>query len=302
MGTPDFAVPSLEAVAKSHHDIAAVVTRPDAPRGRGRKLVPPEVKVVANELGIPVLQPDRLRSKAFVDTLTAIEADLFVVVAFAILPIVLLDLPRIGSINLHPSLLPRYRGAAPINWAIINGERETGITTFLLSSKVDAGDMLIQERVAIGLEETAGELYERLKVQGAATVLDTVNGLAEGRLEGQPQSDEGATPAPKLTKETGRIDWTRSADRIRNLVRGTNPIPGAFTMWNNTALKIHRVSAVSEGGPAGKVLSADARAGLIVGAGEGGVRLEELQPQGKKRMDGPSFVRGYRVDAGLSFC
>ena len=301
MGTPDFAVPSLEAIARSNHDIAAVVTRPDTARGRGRKLASPEVKLAAESLGIPVLQPEKLRTSTFVDTLSAVGADLFVVVAFAILPKVLLELPRLGSINLHPSLLPRYRGAAPINWAIINGEQETGITTFLLSPKIDAGDILMQERVAIGPEETAGELYERLKMRGSATILETVNRLAEGRFMSEPQSDEGATPAPKLTKETGRIDWTHSAERIRNLVRGTNPFPGAFTTLGDTPLKIHVVSRVDEQGPAGIVLLADDRDGVVVATGEGAVRLDDVQPQGKKRMDGASFVRGYRVDVGRSF-
>ena len=301
MGTPDFAVPTLEAIAKSSHEVATVVTRSDAPRGRGRRLAAPEVKIAAESLGIPVLQPTKLRAPEFVESLREVGADLFVVVAFTILPKVLLALPRLGSINLHPSLLPKYRGAAPINWAIINGERGTGITTFLLSGRVDAGDVLIQERVDIGDEETAGELYERLKVQGAGTILKTLDGLAEGRLEGKPQSDEGATPAPRLAKETGRIDWTQSAEQIQNLVRGTNPFPGAFTMWEGQPLKIHRVSLTSGSVAPGSVSIADDRDGIVVGTGEGSVRLEELQPQGKKRMDGPSFVRGYRVDAGITF-
>ncbi len=301
MGTPDFAVPSLEAIAGSDHDVAAVVTRPDTARGRGQKRSPPEVKVAAEALEIPTLQPERLRDETFVDSLKEIRADLFVVVAFVILPKMVLALPRLGSINLHPSLLPKYRGAAPINWAVINGERETGITTFKLSSRVDAGDLLIQERVSIGPEETAGELYERLKMKGASAVVETLDGLAEGRLEGYPQSDDEATPAPKLTKETGRIDWKQTADRIRNLVRGTNPFPGAFTTWNDATIKIHKVGTESGEGPPGRVLSADDRTGIFIGAGEGVVRLEEVQPQGKRRMDGPAFVRGYRVDAGHSF-
>lgn len=301
MGTPDFAVPTLEALARSAHEVVAVVTQPDSPRGRGQKLAPPKVKIAAEALGVQTLQPPCLKSKHLAESLSAYDPDLFVVVAFSILPSTILEVPLLGSINLHPSLLPKYRGAAPINWAVIRGEEETGITTFLLSARVDAGDVLIQERTPIGPDETAGELYERLKHRGAEIVVATVDGLASGDLVASPQSNVEATPAPKLTKETGRIDWTAAAFKIRNLVRGTNPFPGAFTMWGDSALKVHRVSEVRGSGPAGEVVSADDRTGIVVAAGSGALRLDEVQPQGKRSMDGTAFIRGYRVDVGTGF-
>ena len=301
MGTPDFAVPTLERLARSEHEIAGVVTRPDTPRGRGRQFASPEVKIAAEALGVPVLQPDSLRDKAFQNDLRSLGADLFVVVAFLILPRSLLKIPSQGSINLHPSLLPKYRGAAPIQWAVINGETETGLTTFQLRSKVDAGDILIQRSVTIGPDETAGELTERLKFDGAEVVCETVEGFADRSLTARPQDDTGATPAPKLTKETGRIDWSRSAGEIRNLVRGTNPFPGAFTEWKNGILKVHCVSLSDDTGPEGTVLKADPREGLVVAAGSGAVRLDSIQPQGKKAMEAGSFLLGHSVDVGELF-
>ena len=297
MGTPDFAVPTLERLAASDHEIVSVVTREDAQRGRGRKLSPPEVKVAAEVLGLPVLQPSSLRDENFQSTLEELKPDLFVVVAFLILPRSLLKIPIHGSINLHPSLLPKYRGAAPIQWAIINGETETGLSTFRLKPKVDAGDILLQRTVAIGKDETAGELYERLKVDGAEIVADTVDGFAEGSLVPWPQDDVDASPAPKLTKESGRIDWMQSAEAIRNLVRGTNPFPGAFTSWKNGILKLHRVGLTSKTGAPGRVLSAD-QEGLVVAAGSGALVLESIQPQGKKTMDGDAFLLGNDVAVG----
>ena len=297
MGTPDFAVPTLERLAASDHEIVSVVTREDAQRGRGRKLSPPEVKVAAEVLGLPVLQPSSLRDENFQSTLEELKPDLFVVVAFLILPRSLLKIPIHGSINLHPSLLPKYRGAAPIQWAIINGETETGLSTFRLKPKVDAGDILLPRTVAIGKDETAGELYERLKVDGAEIVADTVDGFAEGSLVPWPQDDVDASPAPKLTKESGRIDWMQSAEAIRNLVRGTNPFPGAFTSWKNGILKLHRVGLTSKTGAPGRVLSAD-QEGLVVAAGSGALVLESIQPQGKKTMDGDAFLLGNDVAVG----
>jgi len=301
MGTPDFAVPTLERLIESEHDVVSVVTRPDAQRGRGRKLSPPEVKVAAEDHGLPVIQPDSLRDEVFQSQLAMLEPDLFVVVAFLILPRTLLRIPKHGSINLHPSMLPKYRGAAPISWAVINGDRETGISTFLLKPKVDAGDLLIQKLVNIGENETAGELYERLKIEGAEVVIETVDGFASGSLTPVAQDDAGATPAPKLTKETGRIDWSRSAVEIRNLVRGTNPFPGAFTEYKNGILKVHAVGLTDGSGPAGSVLTADSKQGLVIATGDGAVSLESIQPQGKKAMDGSSFLLGNNVDVGEVF-
>ena len=298
MGTPDFAVPSLERMAGSRHDLVAVVTQPDRPRGRGRKLAPPEVKRTAQGLGIPVLQPTSLTDPAFLGHLEDLGADLFAVVAFSILPRRVLKIPRLGSVNLHPSLLPRYRGAAPIQWAVICGETETGVSIFRLSSRVDAGDLLLQERVSIGPDETAGELYERLKVLGADMLVRAVDGLADGTVAPVPQTDVGATRAPRLEKEDGRLDWSRDAETLRNRIRGTNPFPGAFTFWQGQVLKVHRAAVVDGDGAPGTVLQADPRAGVWVAAGSGALALEEGQPAGKKRMKGVAFVRGYPVAVG----
>lgn len=300
MGTPDFAVPSLKAVAQSGHDLVGVVTRPDKPRGRGQVLQPTDVGAAVQSLNlkVPVFQPESLKDPAFHAQVQALQPDVFAVVAFLILPQSLLAVPRWGSVNVHPSLLPKYRGAAPIQWAIIRGETETGVTIFRLSPRVDAGDILIQERVAIGPEETAGQLYERLKFLGADLLVCALDGVAGGTLTPLPQSDAGATRAPKLEKDHGRINWAAEAQTICNLVRGTNPFPGAFAFFRGNPLKIHRVQIATGSGAPGSVLAADARAGLVVAAGKGALSLLEVQPSGKGRMRGADFVNGYRVVPG----
>ena len=303
MGTPDFAVPSLVGVAQSGHDLVGVVTRPDRPRGRGQQMQPTDVKAAVASLGldVPVLQPESLRDESFHAQLQALEPDLLAVVAFLILPRSVLTIPKLGSVNVHPSLLPKYRGAAPIQWAIINGETETGVTIFQLSPRVDAGDILVQQRLVIGEDETAGELYERLKMKGAELLIRAIDGMADGSVMSMPQTDEGLSRAPKLEKEDGGIDWSKSAGDIRNLIRGTNPFPGAFTLWRNKLLKVHRATVDTGMGEAGAVIEADGKRGLIVGTGEGVLALEEVQPAGKKRMSGADFVRGYRIEVGERF-
>lgn len=299
MGTPSFAVPSLKALAHSRHQIIAVVTNPDRPQGRGRQLASPPVKEQALQLGLEVLQPATIKDPTLAATLAARPPDLFVVVAFSILPRPLLAIPRLGSINLHPSLLPAYRGAAPIIWAIANGEQETGITTFQLSPRIDAGHILLQRRFAIGCAETAGELEARLCVEGADMVVETVDGLEDGRLTGQPQSAAGVSCAPKLTKEDSRIDWGQPAERVRNLVRSMNPAPGAYTHWQGKTLKVHRTQHATGGGTPGTVLCADGRRGLTLACGEGALQLTQVQPAGKAAMEGTAFVRGYPIAAGM---
>ena len=303
MGTPDFAVPSLVGVAQSGHDLVGVVTRPDRPRGRGQQMQPTDVKAAVASLGldVPVLQPESLRDESFHAQLQALEPDLLAVVAFLILPRSVLTIPKLGSVNVHPSLLPKYRGAAPIQWAIINGETETGVTIFQLSPRVDAGDILVQKRLVIGDDETAGELYERLKMKGAELLIRAIDGMADGSVMPMPQTDEGLSRAPKLEKEDGGIDWSKSAGDIRNLIRGTNPFPGAFTLWRNKLLKVHRATVDTGMGEAGAVIEADGKRGLIVGTGEGALALDEVQPAGKKRMSGADFVRGYRIEVGERF-
>lgn len=299
MGTPRFAVPSLKALARSRHQIIAVVTNPDRPQGRGRQLASPPVKEQALKLGLEVLQPAAVKDSALAATLAARTPDLFVVVAFSILPRSLLAIPRLGSINLHPSLLPAYRGAAPIIWAIANGEQETGITTFQLSPRIDAGHILLQHRFAIGCTETAGELEARLCVEGAQMVVETIDGLEDGLLTGRPQCAEGVSCAPKLTKEDSRIDWSQPAERVRNLVRSMNPAPGAYTHWQGKTLKVHRTQHTEGCGTPGTVLCADGRRGLTVACGEGVLQLTQVQPAGKAAMEGTAFVRGYPIAAGM---
>ena len=304
MGTPDFAVPSLRLLAASRHRVVAVVTNPDRPGGRGRRTFPPAVKTAAAELGFPCLQPESVAEPELPETLSACGRDLFVVVAFSILPDELLAVPAMGAVNLHPSLLPAYRGAAPIPWTLFNGERETGVTTILLNSRVDAGDILLQQNVAVGEEETAGELEQRLAELGAVLVAATVEGLERGELQPRPQLAAGASRAPKLSREDGRLIWSQSTERVRNRIRGANPVPGAFTSWKpDRTLKIHRAHpwGMTLRCAAGTVLAADGETGLVIATGDGALVLDEVQPSGRNRMSGGDFVRGYRVRPGDRF-
>lgn len=298
MGTPAFAVPSLRRLAAGGHQVAAVVTNPDRPQGRGQRLAPPPVKEAALELGLEVLQPAALDEPGLAERLTALEPDLFAVVAFSILPRPLLALPSLGSVNLHPSLLPAYRGAAPIIWAVIRGERKTGLSTFLLNPRVDAGDLLLQEEVGIDPEETAGELEARLAPLGADLLVRTVDGLGQGVITPRRQDQSRVSRAPKLQKEDGRLDWNQPAEALRNRIRGTNPMPGAFTQWRGGLLKVHRSRPATGRGEPGAVLLADPRQGLVVATGDGALLLTEVQPAGKPPMEGSAFVRGYPVQAG----
>lgn len=298
MGTPDFAVPTLDRLADSSHTVLAVVTNPDRPKGRGRKLAASPVKERAQALNLPIIQPESVSDAQLQTELTALAPDLFVVVAFSILPNTLLAVPRIGSVNLHPSLLPAYRGAAPIVWAVANGEQETGISTFLLNPRVDAGDLLMQRRVAIAPDETAGQLEARLCPLGADMVLETVDGLENGSLTRLPQDRRGVTRAPKLSKENGRIDWSQSAVFINNRIRGFNPFPGAFTTLGGQPLKVHRARPIEGTGAAGQIIQADARSGLHVACGQGALSLESVQPSGKAPMETSAFLLGNPIAAG----
>ncbi len=301
MGTPDFAVPSLQRLTASPYPVLAVVTNPDRPRGRGRKPAPPAVKKAALELGLSVLQPESLKDPGLAAQLEAYQPDLFVVVAFSILPSHLLAIPRCGAINLHPSLLPAYRGAAPIIWAVINGEQETGITTFRLDRRVDTGDLLLQQRIAIGPEETAGELETRLRELGADLLVQTLRGLEQGFVQPRAQSCAHVTRAPKLNREDGRIDWNQPTEKVRNHIRGTNPVPGAFTAWARGLLKVHRARPLDQAPQfePGTVLTADPHTGLAVSTRDGALLLTEVQPEGKPRMEGTAFVRGHHIAVGV---
>ncbi len=301
MGTAEFAVPGLKALHE-RHEVAAVVTRPDAECGRGLRLKCPPVGSAGADLGIPVLAPAKLTDPEFLARLRDFGADLFFVTAFRILPPAVYSMPSKGTVNLHGSLLPDYRGAAPIQWAVINGDVETGLTTFYIEETVDTGDIIFTERVAIGPDETAGELYSRMSVLGADLALRTVDAIDGGNAPRIRQPMSGGRPAPRLRKGDGCIDWTRDARTVHNLVRGMNPAPGAFTGWSRGPLKIHRTRLADEEtrGTPGMVAEASPSRGLTVFTGRGSVEILELQPSGKRPMDGASFVRGYRIEPGIT--
>lgn len=297
MGTPEFARRPLEYLYKNtHHDILAVVTGPDKPSGRGQKLTPTAVKEAALRLDIPVFTPDSLREPGFLDQIRNIGADIFVVVAFRILPEALFTIPPHGSINLHGSLLPKYRGAAPINWAIINGETETGLTAFFLKKKVDTGDIIYQEKIIIGSDETFDELYVRMSHRAGPALEKSLNIIQQGEFKPIPQDNRLATPAPKLSPEDCLIDWGFPAVHVTNFIRGLSSVPGAYTYHKDRKLKILRA------GIAGPRDVNDLRPGriredknrLLVEVADGIVELLEVIPEGKGPMSGGDFVRGYR--------
>lgn len=301
MGTAAFGIPALRLLLSKQYHIEAVVTVPDKPAGRGMKLNESPVRAFAKERGLPVLQPSSLRDPWFVDTLNKLRPELFVVVAFRILPPQVLAIPSFGSINLHPSLLPRYRGAAPINWALIRGEKETGVTTFLLEEGVDTGKIIAQERTPIGPEETAGELHDRLADLGAGVVLETVRLIASKRAVPKPQDDSLSTPAPKIFREDCRIDWSLGARGVHDFIRGLSPKPGAFFMRGDTLLKVYRSRIAPAGAPAppGTVLSCDGE--LTVACADGALSLTEIQQEGKNPMSVADFLRGARLSKGEIF-
>lgn len=297
MGTPEFAVPSLQILVENGYKVVAVVTAPDKPKGRGQKVIPSPVKEYAVLQNLPVLQPTNLKSPAFQEELKSYEANLQIVVAFRMLPEAIWSMPAIGTFNLHASLLPKYRGAAPINWAIINGEQETGITTFFLQHEIDTGHILFQEKEPIHPEDTAGSLYERLMHKGANLVLKTVQLIEAGDYQPKPQRDEAATHAPKIFKETCQIDWHKPADSIRNFVRGLSPYPAAWTELNGQHCKIFSVSLQGERAPymVPGELKTDNKSFLAIMAADELIYIDELQLQGKKRMPVADFLRGNKL-------
>lgn len=299
MGTPDFALPCLKTLLVSHHDVAAVVTVPDKPAGRGNKLRPSPVKLFALEHGIPVLQPEKFRDAEFLNSLRAFAADLFLVVAFRILPEEIFLMPPKGTVNLHASLLPAYRGAAPINWALINGEKETGVTTFFIEKKVDTGEILLQRKIEISPDMTAGELHDGLAAIGAKVLLETANGIESGSLHPIKQMGK-VTQAPKISKELCRIDWAKSAQEIHNLVRGLSPLPASFTFFNGLYLKILRTKSetIFAAGRPGEILDVRKNGPIDVQTGNGVLSLLQVQPQGKRLMSAGEFSRGYRIKTG----
>lgn len=304
MGTPEFAVPSLRALVAGGYHVVAVVTTPDKPAGRGQKLHESDVKVAARELGLPVLQPVKLRDPEFVEALRALQPDLGIVIAFRMLPEIVWAMPRLGTFNLHASLLPQYRGAAPINWAIINGETETGVTTFLLNHEIDKGAILDQVRVPIGPEDTVGTMYERLMNIGTSLVTQTVDRIAAGDItpvEQQSVDERTLHPAPKIFKEDCRIDWTRPGKRIVDFIRGLSPYPAAWTEMyregNAAPSTVKIFSATFEQAqhdePCGTIES-DGRTLIRVACADGWITLGELQLAGKKRLTVHDLLLGWR--------
>lgn len=295
MGTPEFAVASLDALVKAGCTIAGVITAPDKPGGRGMQLQQSAVKKYALEHQLKVLQPEKLKNPDFLAELQSLQADLQIVVAFRMLPEVVWNMPPMGSVNLHGSLLPQYRGAAPINWAVINGEKETGVTTFKLKHEIDTGDILLQERFSIGENDTAGEVHDRMKEIGAAVLVKTVKGLADESLKEMAQPLTEIKHAPKIHTDTCRINWSRPVEEVFNLVRGLSPYPAAFTMMNEKMLKIYKakkepcVPSHTEG-----EYETDGKTFLKFACSNGYLLVTELQLEGKKKMTVEEFLRGYR--------
>lgn len=299
MGTPEFAVASLDALIKAGCNIVAVVTAPDKPAGRGLKMHESAVKQYALANHLPILQPVKLKDPDFIQALQQLKADLQIVVAFRMLPEVVWNMPALGTINLHGSLLPQYRGAAPINWAVINGEKETGVTTFKLKHEIDTGDILLQRSFPIGDDETAGEVHDRMKIIGAELLVATVEGLASGILKESPQDilsqHTVLKHAPKIFTETCVINWNHSVLEIHNLIRGLSPFPGALTKLDGKVLKVYKSSTEikQHDDPIGSV-NTDGKSFLKFAATDGYVYILDLQLEGKKRMAITDFLRGYR--------
>lgn len=302
MGTPEFAVASLDALRRAGYHIAGVVTAPDKPAGRGMKMTESAVKKYAVDHSIPVLQPLKLKDPAFLEELKSLHADLQVIVAFRMLPEVVWSMPRMGSINVHGSLLPHYRGAAPINWAVINGEKTTGVTTFRLKHEIDTGDILMQESFPVGENETAGEVHDRMKEIGAQLLVKTVQGLVDGTIMEKPQPFNSGElkHAPKIFTDTCRIDFTKTTSEVHNLVRGLSPFPGAFTTLDGKMLKIYRstkeLSPGSMTNEPGELLT-DGKTYLKFACADGFLQVLELQLEGKKKMTTAEFLRGYRFSS-----
>jgi methionyl-tRNA formyltransferase len=300
MGTPAFALPAMGMLYNNRYPIMAVVTQPDRPAGRGQKKLAPPVKLLSQQFGLPVLQPLKVKDPSFLETFAQFKPDMVVVAAFGqILPKAILDFPRFGCLNIHPSLLPRYRGAAPINWSIIRGETKTGVTIMLMDEGMDSGDILTQEETPLVATETYGELHDRLAKQGATLLIKTIERVVNGKASRQQQDKAGVTFAPRLVKETGQINWHESATNIVNLIRGLSPTPAAYTFLDGQPLKIFTASPltaaiIQQPGTIG-VSSAS---GLPVAASDGYVVLKDVQLTGKKRMPIADFLRGYRLPPG----
>ncbi len=301
LGTAEFAVPVLEKLLEFHspggnYEVVGVVTGPDKPAGRGRKLLPTPVKICAEKNVLPILTPTRFKDPDFLRAYSVWKPDVAIVVAFKILPPEVFDLPPLGTLNIHPSLLPAYRGPAPLNWALINGDTETGVSIIRISSKVDAGGVLLQKRVAISPNETAGDLSDRLAPLGGEMVLETLAGIENKSVSPIPQDESMVTRAPKLAKTDGELDWLKSAEDIHNLVRGVSPWPGAYTNLQEDSLKLFGSRLTNGTGKPGEILYTGKD--LVIACGEGAVSFTGVQRQGKRKMSVPDFIRGFSLSIG----
>ena len=296
MGTPDFAVPCLQAILDDGHEVCGVFTQPDKPKGRGYTLTPPPVKELALQYHLPVYQPNTLRTGEAYEILKELSPDLIAVVAYGkLLPKEILDLPPMGCVNVHGSLLPKYRGAAPIQWAVLNGDKVTGVTTMFMAEGMDTGDILLTAETAIPENETSGELFDRLKDMGAELLVKTIHGLEKGELTPIPQNEAEATHAPMLSKELSTIDWTASAWEVHNKVRGLSPWPTAHTLYHGKRMKVLETEVFPEkNGEPGKAFSENGE--FFVYCGSGAVRLITVQPENSKRMAGKAFLLGHPLD------
>ncbi len=302
MGTPEFAVTILEKLIKESYTIKAVVTAPDRPAGRGRKLQGSAVKECALKHNLPVLQPTQLKDSDFIEELQSYEADLFIVVAFRMLPKVVWEIPSMGTFNLHGSLLPQYRGAAPINWAVINGETETGVTTFYIDEKIDTGQILLSDKMTIGKNETAGELHDRMMVLGAQTVTNTVELIRSGKAQAKPQPEGDLKPAPKISKQDCLLDLNLEIESIHNFIRGMSPYPTAWIKLQHKenkeekTLKLFRSELLNTDKHSAIALKSENKS-LILETLTGALTLLEVQLEGKKRLDATSFLAGFPIEA-----
>ncbi|HOX99048.1 MAG TPA: methionyl-tRNA formyltransferase [Smithella sp.] len=302
MGTPAFALPALRLLHEQRYPIAGVVTQPDRPKGRGLKEIASPVKILAQEFGLNVYQPEKVKDPSFMELLQQLHPDMITVAAFGqILPKSVIEYPRLGCLNIHPSLLPRYRGAAPINWQIINGEKKTGVTIMLMDEGMDSGDILLQEESQLDCEENFGELHDRLAKLGAALLIQTIDQVISGTASRQKQETSGVTFAPRLTRETGKILWTSNASDIVNLIRGLSPLPAAYTFMDGLPLKIFSAVARHENvqQPPGTICAIEADS-LSVATADGYVIVKDVQLAGKKRMPIADFLRGYHLKIGNS--
>lgn len=300
MGTPDIAVPCLQKLIDEKHDILAVVTQPDKPKGRGKKLAMPPVKELAVEHNIPVYQPVRARDEEFVQTIKEINPDLIVVVAFGqILPKEILEVPKFGCVNVHVSLLPKYRGAAPINWVIINGEEKTGVTTMYMDEGLDTGDMILTREFKLDDQITAGELHDIMMVEGAEVLKETVDLIAEGKAPRTQQNHAEFTYAPTMDKELGHVDFSKTSREIHNLVRGVNPWPSAYAIYNEGKMKIWKTEVLKETSnkEPGTILGTD-KMGIKVSTGDGVILIKEMQMPNKKRMPVSEYIKGNSIETG----